>query len=440
MTYFSCFDRLGITIPRTYYLTGKLSSSFPISTTDVKKAYHQLALKTHPDKVPATQKEEATQRFRELHEAYKEALSIVLKKYTNTNDDEDNNKRQYSSYDDHGHTTTRQQGSSSDDDIKKVFEDICKDVDRAAESKEDQEKEECFRCVKASWSTRTCSTENEKRQACWELMNAVFFFTPNFLFESNNDIVTAAKMFEARSPDQLSGLTVYIAQCCSRSKQKFGQKRNKKNTEWAGKINREWSQQQAELLKKQMIQDILPSQFDEIASLVHNSTVAQSIRNWKKEQVAETERWSKGYMLQRAINQQKSADQIVEVFPDKNEIANIIQKHTKFERDTIYKLLPVHIRKILTAGIGVGRDEISTSRYNRNKHRNDLSSAKVPMFQSICDFVTSPTFEIVCFLILGAVMIGQILYMITSAVGPTCTMLGSLILGVCIAHILDMCD
>ena len=127
-------------------------------------------------------------------------------------DDEDHNTRQYSSYGNRGHTTTKQQGSSSDDDIKIVFEDICKDVDCTAESKEEQEKEECYRCVTASWSTRTCSTENEKKQACWESMNAGFFFTPNFLFESNNDIVTAARMFEARSPDQLSGLTVYIAQ------------------------------------------------------------------------------------------------------------------------------------------------------------------------------------------------------------------------------------
>lgn len=37
---------------------------------DVKKAYRKLALKYHPDRVPAAEKEEATVKFREVSEAY----------------------------------------------------------------------------------------------------------------------------------------------------------------------------------------------------------------------------------------------------------------------------------------------------------------------------------------------------------------------------------
>ena len=40
------------------------------SADDIKKAYRQLALKHHPDRVPADHKKEAEERFKEISEAY----------------------------------------------------------------------------------------------------------------------------------------------------------------------------------------------------------------------------------------------------------------------------------------------------------------------------------------------------------------------------------
>src|SRR3989338_5203020 len=37
---------------------------------DIKKAYRSLALKHHPDRVPAEQKKEAEEKFKEISEAY----------------------------------------------------------------------------------------------------------------------------------------------------------------------------------------------------------------------------------------------------------------------------------------------------------------------------------------------------------------------------------
>ena len=40
------------------------------SVEEIKRAYRQMALKHHPDRVPADQKKDAEEKFKELSEAY----------------------------------------------------------------------------------------------------------------------------------------------------------------------------------------------------------------------------------------------------------------------------------------------------------------------------------------------------------------------------------
>jgi molecular chaperone DnaJ len=79
---------------------------------DIKKAYRALALKVHPDRVPADQKREAEEKFKELSEAY-----AVLS---------DPQKRQV--YDQYGHAGFDQRYSTEDifrnADFSSIFEDL----------------------------------------------------------------------------------------------------------------------------------------------------------------------------------------------------------------------------------------------------------------------------------------------------------------------------
>ena len=83
------------------------------SVDDIKRAYRALAMKHHPDRVPAGQKKEAEEKFKEISEAY-----AVLT---------DAQKR--SVYDQYGHTAGFDQRYSTEDifrnaDFSSVFQDL----------------------------------------------------------------------------------------------------------------------------------------------------------------------------------------------------------------------------------------------------------------------------------------------------------------------------
>ncbi|MBU1090695.1 MAG: DnaJ domain-containing protein, partial [Candidatus Omnitrophica bacterium] len=53
---------------RDYYEILGVSKS--VSLDEIKKAYRQMALRHHPDRVPDEQKKEAEEKFKEISEAY----------------------------------------------------------------------------------------------------------------------------------------------------------------------------------------------------------------------------------------------------------------------------------------------------------------------------------------------------------------------------------
>jgi len=95
---------------RDYYEILGVSKS--ASSEDVRKAYREMALKFHPDRVPAEQKKEAEERFKEVSEAY-----AVLS---------DSSKREL--YDKYGHSGIDQKYAQEDifkgADFSSIFRDM----------------------------------------------------------------------------------------------------------------------------------------------------------------------------------------------------------------------------------------------------------------------------------------------------------------------------
>lgn len=99
-----------MTVKRDYYeILGVQKSA---SLDEVKKAYRELALKFHPDRVPHEKKKEAEEKFKDISEAY-----AVLS---------DSNKRAL--YDQHGHAGIDQRYAQEDifkgADFNSVFQDL----------------------------------------------------------------------------------------------------------------------------------------------------------------------------------------------------------------------------------------------------------------------------------------------------------------------------
>jgi len=99
-----------MTVKRDYYEILGIQKS--ASLDEVKKAYRELALKFHPDRVPHEKKKEAEEKFKDISEAY-----AVLS---------DSNKRAL--YDQHGHAGIDQRYAQEDifkgADFNSVFQDL----------------------------------------------------------------------------------------------------------------------------------------------------------------------------------------------------------------------------------------------------------------------------------------------------------------------------
>lgn len=115
-----CFQRLGLDNQAT--------------KSEVKKAYHRLALETHPDKVMggASQKEAATEAFRQVYDAFEAAMEYCESGTFESTRTEDhcNEKR----------TKNEDPSSYTNDFIRQVFQDISDEL--AREQKERIRKEE----------------------------------------------------------------------------------------------------------------------------------------------------------------------------------------------------------------------------------------------------------------------------------------------------------
>lgn len=320
-SYQCCFERLGISCNST--------------EQEIKKAYRRLALQTHPDKVPPQHQEQATTAFRELYDAYMEAMERVSscpQHNDSTSSDSTTTPPPQSRQQQAGSTpadTPSQPQSSrrkktrapTDNDIKKAFNDVCDHLDRELREWHNTSWNKIIRKLEAAWPTN--------KEQCW---NAVVD-GPSLSW----DIEKLTQHFEQSLPD----LAVFLKKRQAQRDAKIRKEMAARDLKFARRIEMGFPEE-AGSLKIWAKKEWLLVDYDDIADKVCNAAAASTIRAWKKERSAEMRRSHRARRIQ-------SANKIVRVFPDKQKIAEILKSHCSFERPEIYDLLPDEIRNTVAA-------------------------------------------------------------------------------------------
>lgn len=136
-----CFERLGLNCRAT--------------ERDVKKAFHRLARETHPDMVQdESLKQAAAVAFRQVYEAYEEAME-----YCKTGRERAPRETEPAA----GRNSERPSWSS-ESHIRKVFQDICEELQREQDEKHRKRNDETRCRLRETWSN------GRGASACWEMV------------------------------------------------------------------------------------------------------------------------------------------------------------------------------------------------------------------------------------------------------------------------------
>ena len=296
MTHSCCFDVLGI--------------APGASETEIKKAFRRKAVRVHPDKVPQDRKEEANRAFRELHEAYEEAI------------EHSHNRGAYPAYSDFSSpkkpspSKGKRNKRASDSDIKKKFNDICEELKRESSTSWNESLLEYTRQARAAWPNK---------ETCWNIVNHSFMLT---------EIIKALTL---DNPE----LAAYLKKRRDDKRRVFVAKEENELRLRVEKINREWPIRKNELRQWIKSRDVWASEWKKTADRVINQEAARHIRLWVAERNAE---------LDREVMEtcKAAAEEIVRVYPDQARIRSILKSHFTWERKNICNLLPDDIRAALT--------------------------------------------------------------------------------------------
>lgn len=294
-TFSSCFERLGIS-----------SSS---TEREIKKTYRRLALETHPDKVPVEQKDQASQAFRDLYEAYEEALERCSSRPPSEHK-EDNHDSSFSS-------PRPRKNKPTDSEIKKAFNDVCDDLSRELAERLEAAWQVCVRKVQAAWP-------NEEE--CWKEADAVL----------KMDIERLAQEVEDSNPN----LAAFLVERKAEWRREFDAEEERKLRLRVDRVNRDWPERKDELHQWVMSGELLSWTWEETTEQVESMEAARAIRLWNQERLDKIKK-------RIAENRKDSAKRIVEVFPDRKAIRSILARHCIWERREIYDLLPDDIRTAL---------------------------------------------------------------------------------------------
>jgi hypothetical protein len=303
-----CFRRLGIERGST--------------ERQIKQAYRQLARESHPDMfTEPAEKERATDAFRALYETYQEALTAHSSGSDSGSD---------SSSGDQYHGAAREQNrnarTATDSDIRKAFQDICDELDRTRKNKQRECDSLLARSVQEAWPDRDLT---------WQIVKGLFSWEQNDLVES----------FKGGPYDDISSfLREKVAQQRLKSYNKFELELD----QWARYIEDHWPDADADTyadttrLKEWARTKWMFMDYKDVADRVRGKIplAATSIMNWKAEGMRNIQKRS-------AEKLQQSADDIIQVYPDREAIATIVERHLLSDRKELYDLLPETMRLTL---------------------------------------------------------------------------------------------
>lgn len=277
------------------------------SQHDIKKAYGRKAKEVHPDMVPPNQREQASKAFRELYEAYEKAMDICINGFSDAFTSDTSSS-----------SSSWRDTAATESIIKKTFVDICEELDRELEEWSKNKFQQCLDDVCNVWPDK---------EGCWQVVH------PRLL---PKDIDKLAEALTTSHPKLASFLTQRKAEYIRDMYARF-EERLANNVK---RVNELWPSCKAELKQWVMSNQIFCSDWNKIANLVENPTAAQNIRLWVKQRIDI-------FYLERAEKIKTSAEQIVQVFPDREKICSILKKFLPSQRQDVFDQLPDDIYKAL---------------------------------------------------------------------------------------------
>ena len=314
----ACFKRLGIS-PNS-------------SEREIKKAYRRLALATHPDKVAPAHREAATMQFREIHEAYEEALeeaSCRPSSFYSSSSSSSSPSPSYSSYSNTKRTTSKyprcpkakKRTPFTDSDIRSAFQNVCDELDRETRARMDESRRLLVHLMETTWlrgGQEACLELCHGQRTCglWELREVSEYF--------------------ASSKPKLS---VFLKNECDAISRASQQRKDEEIAQYAKRVNEQWPEH-AEQLKSWANEVWWMSEYWYVAAKVSNPTAARAILEWKEERCT-------ALHLKLARKYRAKAGQIIDSFPNVDKMHEILQEELTSSRREIYKLLPDEIRQAL---------------------------------------------------------------------------------------------
>eukprot|EP00548_Thalassiothrix_antarctica_P004847 CAMPEP_0194149964 /NCGR_PEP_ID=MMETSP0152-20130528/40780_1 /TAXON_ID=1049557 /ORGANISM="Thalassiothrix antarctica, Strain L6-D1" /LENGTH=225 /DNA_ID=CAMNT_0038852539 /DNA_START=42 /DNA_END=716 /DNA_ORIENTATION=+ len=205
------------------------------SQEEIKKVFRQRAIKLHPDKVPSEQRNQATRAFRELHEAYEQALE----------QSSDNFRASFSSRE----KNSKKKKQATDSTTKVIFDDICNELKRK-------------RCVSACKIFESFRQEVQvvwpDKERCWKIARNTFL------------LCEIDELVEVLAASKCRDIASFFMKRKAQYLRDSDAEREKMLTIRVKRINEYWSTHKHKLKQWVESRELSTSEWDEIVERVEN--------------------------------------------------------------------------------------------------------------------------------------------------------------------------
>lgn len=292
---------------------------------DVRKAYKKWALKTHPDRVPASQRARAEDAFHEIKEAYEVAMKHMEERGAYTGDDNDDGD-------------DRKPSARNVHVMKNMFKDICSEIDREQEEALQVEAQRVKESLLDAWPNEAKCRPFLVPLLCFHLLKAKL--------QDNREILKFVCRFERdriqKYQDQLQSSAAQTS-AASKVKEELAKSR-------ASHINDQWHQRRFKLTQYTM--GWTSQDFADVTRHIGNEPAIRSavFDLYNEQQARESAAATNQAEVQSKINESRLksiANQIKDAFPNRERIKSILSTVLPWDRMTILSYLPEEIREIV---------------------------------------------------------------------------------------------